>query len=93
MSHSYRIEDILFRLEKQLEETLERLNKVFFIESIAFFLHNNYAMFQFEFYHQIPAMLMVTKVAPTITNVTNGFLEKTKYKKSLLKLMNPSPNT
>ena len=74
--HSYGIEAIRFWLDEHPEEIPERVNIEFIVESIKLILHNNYFMFDSTFYRQKTGIAMGTKTAPTIANLTMGYLEK-----------------
>lgn len=84
ISHGNGIEAIRFTLGQYPEEIPEQLSKERIVESMKLILHNNYFIFMFPFSHKKSGIVMGTKVAPTIANLTTGFIEKTMNQKSLL---------
>ncbi|XP_014776090.1 uncharacterized protein LOC106873295 [Octopus bimaculoides] len=87
--HNYGTEAIWSWLDKYPEEIPERINKDFIIQSLRFVLQNNQFMFDTTVYRQKSGIAMGTRAAPTIANLTMGYLEITIYQESFSKFGNP----
>lgn len=90
--HNYGTETIRFMLDKYPEQIPERMIKDFTIESIKCILQNNHFINDTTIYRQKSGITMGTKAAPTISNLTIGYLQIAIYRGSFQDFETASPN-